>query len=126
MKPENENLIRDLLEDDSRRENILHAGTRILRRRRQWRAVRGGATVLGIILAVTVLWLRRETSRALPAQLANAAPKSSTVSQVQALTDDELLALFPNTPVGLASLPDGKKRLIFPRPGDEAKFITRL
>jgi hypothetical protein len=34
--------------------------------------------------------------------------------------------LFPNTPVGLASLPDGKKRLIFPRPGDEQRFITKL
>ena len=126
MKPENENLIRDLLEDDSRRENILHAGTHILRRRRQWRAVRRGAAVLGLILAVTVFWLRHETPRALPAQITKANPKSPTVSQVHALTDDELLALFPNTPVGLASLPDGKKRLIFPRRGDEAKFITRL
>jgi hypothetical protein len=126
MKPENENLIRDLLDDDSRRESILHAGAGILRRRRQWRMVRQGVAVLALILAVTVFWLRRETPRALPAQVANAAPKSSPVSQVHALTDDELLALFPNTPVGLASLPNGKKRLIFPRPGDEAKFITRL
>lgn len=126
MKPENENLIRDLLDDDSRRENILLAGARILHRRRQWRAVRHGAAVLGLILAVTIVWLRRETPRAVPVQVSKADPKSSNVSQVHALTDDELLALFPNTPVGLASLPDGKKRLIFPRPGDEAKFITRL
>jgi hypothetical protein len=46
--------------------------------------------------------------------------------QAQSLTDDQLLGFFPNTPVGLATLPDGKKLLIFPRPGDEARFITRL
>ncbi len=53
-------------------------------------------------------------------------PLASSGSQVGSLTDDELLALFPNTPVGLATLSNGKKRLIFPRPGDEARFITRL
>jgi hypothetical protein len=49
-----------------------------------------------------------------------------STQQPQSLTDDELLALFPNTPVGLATLADGKKRLIFPRSGDEQKFVTRL
>jgi len=53
-----------------------------------------------------------------------AKPVAST--QPHSLTDDELLALFPNTPVGLATLPDGKKLLIFPRPGDEKRFVTRL
>lgn len=126
MKPENENLIRDLLEHDSRRENTLIAGAGILRRRRQWRAVRQGGALLALALGVMIFSLRRETPRALPIQIAKAAPKPSSVSQVHALTDDELLGLFTNTPVGLASLPDGKKRLIFPRRGDEAKFITRL
>jgi len=37
-----------------------------------------------------------------------------------------LLALFPDTPVALATLSDGSKRLIFPRPGDDQKFVTRL
>ena len=60
-------------------------------------------------------------------------PKTSTVNIVhtapepviRALTDDELLALFPDTPVGLATLEDGKKRLIFPRPGDEERYVSK-
>jgi hypothetical protein len=47
------------------------------------------------------------------------------MSHVQEISDDELLALFPGTPVGLAKV-NGKQRLIFPRPGDEARFIERL
>jgi len=42
------------------------------------------------------------------------------------MTDDELLALFPDTPVGLIQTADSRKRLIFPQPGDEEKFITKL
>jgi hypothetical protein len=42
------------------------------------------------------------------------------------LSDEELLALFPDTPVGLATMADGKKRLVFPRPEDEAKFVSHL
>jgi hypothetical protein len=55
-------------------------------------------------------------------------PPTKPVASIQprSLTDDELLALFPNTPVGLATLPDGKKLLIFPRPGDEKRFVIRL
>jgi hypothetical protein len=126
MKPENENLIRDLLNDDSRRAGTLLASAGILRRRRQWRVVRPSAALLAAVVGVMVFWLRREAPRPLPAQVAKAVAKPSATTQVHALTDDELLGLFTNTPVGLASLPDGKKRLIFPRPGDEAKFITRL
>lgn len=44
----------------------------------------------------------------------------------QSLTDTELLALFPDTPVVLATLNNGQKKLIFPRPGDEARFVSRL
>lgn len=126
MKPEKQNLIHELLGEDSSREAILLAGSRVLRRRRHWRAVRRGAAVLALIAVAAGLALRKETSRRPGSQLAVANSKSSPVSQVHALTDDELLGLFPNTPVGLASTSDGKKRLIFPRPGDEQKFITRL
>jgi hypothetical protein len=59
------------------------------------------------------------------AQSGPAEPGSPPV-RVQYLTDDELLALFPDTPVGLIKTADGRKRLIFPRPGDEEKFITHL
>ena len=37
---------------------------------------------------------------------------------------DELLALFPDTPVGLITTADGRKRLIFPHPGDEQRLIA--
>jgi hypothetical protein len=125
MKPEKQYLIRDLLDEDSNREATLLAGTRILRCRRQWRAVRQGGAVLVMVAIVAVLALRKETPR--PVSVARAIPVPVVPeTKVSALTDDELLALFPNTPVALASLPDGKKRLIFPRAGDERKFITRL
>jgi hypothetical protein len=124
MKPENENLIRDLMNDDSRRENTLLAGSRVMRRRRQLRAARPGAVLLALVVCAAMLWMKRESVRSLPAPVAKTVPLPAI--QVHALTDDELLALFPNTPVGLASLPDGKKRLIFPRPGDEQRFITKL
>jgi hypothetical protein len=75
-------------------------------------------------MVVVVLALRKE--KPAPSRVASIAPQASAVTQVRALSDDELLSLFPNTPVALASLPDGKKRLFFPRPGDEQKFITRL
>jgi hypothetical protein len=68
---------------------------------------------------------RQETH--LPSVQASSPPAKSVAStQSHSLTDDKLLALFPNTPAGLATLPDGKKLLIFPRPGDEKRFVTRL
>jgi hypothetical protein len=126
MKPEKENLLHDLLEEDACRQAILLAGGHALRRRRHLRAAMQGAGILAVIAFMTVFCLRKENSHPGAAQVAKVAPKVPPVSQVRALTDDELLALFPNTPVGLASLADGKKRLIFPRPGDEERFITRL
>jgi hypothetical protein len=126
MKPEKQNLIRDVLDEDSNREATLHAGAGILRRRRQWRAVRRGAGVLAALALATALLLKKETPQPVVPQVAGLVPKAASITKVQALSDDELLGLFPGTPVALASLPDGKKRLIFPRPGDEQKFITRL
>lgn len=126
MKPEKQNLIRDLLDEDSNREATLHAGAQILRRRRQWRAVRRGTGMLAVAVLAAVLVLKNETPKPAASRVAEAGPKAEPVTQVKALSDDELLALFPNTPVALASLPNGQKRLIFPRAGDEQKFITRL
>jgi hypothetical protein len=40
------------------------------------------------------------------------------------VTDAELLGMFPETPVGLATLKNGTKRLIFPRPGDQERFMA--
>jgi hypothetical protein len=125
MKPEKQRLIHDLLGGDGRRDATLLAGAQVLRRRRNRRtAARGLALALALVVSGVGLErmnLPRQSDRSVvPASVA------SEPAQPHALTDDELLALFPNTPVGLATLSDGKKRLIFPRPGDEQRFITRL
>jgi hypothetical protein len=127
MKPDKQRLLNELLDGEpgSHRTATLLAGGRILRRRRHWRAaVRVGSCVL--VLAVAGFWLKpanpTKPTSAVPLQ-ASVAPKEPGP---EVLTDDQLLALFPNTPVALAPLADGKKRLIFPRPEDERKFVIRL
>ena len=123
MKREKEELIQELLSDDVRRSDTLAAGGRILRRRRQWRVA--SQTLAILVVATAGLWLATQK----PEQTAQApvlTVKAPATETATALTDEELLALFPNTPVGLAKLPSGKKILIFPRPGDEQRFITRL
>jgi len=122
MKPEKQNLIHDLLDQESSREATLAAGSRILRQRRHWRTARYVVALVTLVAVSTVVYLTKDVSRSQASQTA----KPASTPQVQALTDDQLLALFPNTPVGLASLSNGKKRLIFPRPGDEHRFIKRL
>jgi len=126
MKPEKQHLIGDLLEADSRREETLLAGARILRRRRHWRAARQVGAVAAVALATTMLWMKDEMPGPAPAQVAKMVPKSAPKTQVEALTDDQLLSLFPKTPVGLVPLANGKKRLIFLRAGDERRLITKL
>jgi hypothetical protein len=126
MKPEKQQLIQDLLGDESRRETTLLAGSRILRRRRHWRAAARG---LALSLVVTAAVLSLEQMKSRPPSVQTSSPVSTPTASVQprCLTDDELLAVFPtNTPIGLATLADGKKRLIFPRPGDEKRFLIRL
>lgn len=126
MKPEKQQLIQDLLGDESRHEATLLAGARILRRRRHWRVVTRGLA-LAVVVTATILSLEQMKSR--PPSIQTSSPVSTPAASVQprSLTDEELLAIFPtNTPVGLATLADGKKRLIFPRPGDEQRFVIRL
>ena len=125
MKPEKQQLIHDLLAGENRRETTLLAGEKILRRRRHWR-VAWRTFALIMLTAATVLLVEQSRQRPTLAQIAPPETKSSPPLQAQSLTDEQLLSLFPNTPVGLATLPNGKKLLIFPRPGDAAKFITRL
>jgi hypothetical protein len=128
MKPEKQQLIQDLLSSDARREITLLAGAQILRRRRHWRAAGRGFVVVSpffLLFTIAVLWFFQKQSPP-PHPMMMSATKSPAPIQVHSLTDDELLALFPNTPVGLVTLSDGRKRLIFPRPGDEQRFITRL
>jgi len=124
MKPEERTLIHDLLdgEQEARREATLKAGGRILRHRR-WKRMAARGSALASIVAIAAVFVHQQTARTHQTPIAAAAPSPS--GPVRSLTDDELLALFPNTPVGLATI-DGKKRLIFPRAGDEERFVTRL
>ena len=123
MKPEKRHLMGDLLDEGqaARREATFLAGGRLLRRKR-WRRVALRSFAVAALLGAAVFSIPRPTPP--PALVIAAAPAAS--NQPKSLTDDELLALFPDTPVALASLENGKKRLIFPRPGDEKKFVTKL
>jgi hypothetical protein len=124
MKPEKQQLLNDLLGDESRSESTLLATGKILRRRRRWRAASQIFAVL-LLATATVLLVAQNRPRQPLAQ--NSSPaKDATPPAAQSLTDEQLLSLFPDTPVALATLPNGKKLLIFPRPGDEAKFVKRL
>src|ERR1017187_6293255 len=125
MKPEKQQLIQDLLDDESRRDATLLVLRRIRRHPRDWRAATRGLA-LALVVTAAVLSLEQKKSRPPSVQASLPPAKSVASTQPHSLTDDELLALFPNTPVGLATLPDGKKLLIFPRPGDEKRFVTRL
>lgn len=122
MRPEKRHLIHELLDGQrhARREVTLLAGGRILRRRRRWRLAFRGFTVVALLAlaALSSQYLVRSPGRPVASQ-PPAAP-------VPSLTDAELLALFPDTPVGLITLENGKKRLIFPRPGDQERFVKHL
>jgi hypothetical protein len=125
MKPEKQQLIHDLLDGESRREATLLTTAKILRRRRHWRAVGRTFALVAIAgMAVTLMQLSNRQPR--PAHTSTTTAQSSAPFPAKSLTDDELLGLFPNTPVGLATLPNGKKLLLFPRPGDEARFVIKL
>ena len=123
MKPEKRILLDDVI-GHGRREAILLAGGKILRWRRVKRAAARSLAILAVaVLAAVAIHQKRPVP--VVAQSDAAKPGLQPI-RVQYLTDDELLALFPNTPVGLIKTADGRTRLIFPRPGDEEKFITRL
>ena len=130
MNPEKQRLIHDLLNDggnESRQAETLLAGGRALRRRRHARQAMQTLAVLGIAALVAIcLPRRRAVESSVVANTSKAPAAVAAAAEIQRLSDDELLALFPDTPVGLATLSDGRKRLIFPRPGDEARLVTRL
>ena len=123
MTPEKRHLVHSLLDEerDIRREATLLAGKRILRRKR-WRRAALRTFEYVILLGIASFSMQRLLAPKAPYLTAHPAPQAPII---HALTDDELLALFPDTPVGLATLEDGKKRLIFPRPGDEERYVSK-
>ncbi len=98
------------------------AGGRILRWRRRRRVAVQCLAVLAIVGVVALSLDKIKTPPTPPVAIATPPPPA----QKGELTDEQLLALFPKTPVGLATLENGKKRLIFPHPGDEERLITHL
>jgi hypothetical protein len=126
MNPEKRHLIHELLDPqrDAHGEAILLAAGRTLRRRRRRRWVVRHLTAV-TILTLLAFSLARLVPRHSPMTTVPA-PLPADESSAQELTDAELLDLFPDTPVGLVTLDNGAKRLIFPRPGDEARFVKSL
>lgn len=125
MKPEKQQLLHDLLADEDQRQVTLLAGGQILCQRRRWRALRRFAALLLAMTGLVLFLVEKNSHQSNPAPSMTAAKPQSLV-EPQVLNDNELLSLFPNTPVGLATLPNGKKLLIFPRPEDEKRFFTRI
>jgi hypothetical protein len=79
-----------------------------------------------ILVVATTLLVKTHKRPQTLAQVSRPANLPAAAPQARELTDEQLLSLFPNTPVGLATLPNGKKLLLFLRPADAAKYATRL
>lgn len=124
MKPEKRRLLHDVLDEagDNRRAATLVAGGRLLRRKRGWRTTFHALATMMLLVLAGVSFQRSMAPRSTIQAGGSPVPATSA----QGLTDAELLALFPETPVGLATLENGRKQLIFPRPGDEDRFIKRM
>lgn len=125
MKPEKRRLIHDLMDDAPhvRREVTLLAGGRVLRWRRRQRVAMQCLAVLAV-LGITALCFER--MRPVQPKTASAVATPTIHPAKASLTDEELLALFPKTPVALATLEKGKKRLIFLHRDDEERLLKRL
>jgi len=126
MNPEKQSLIENLISHDDpsgQRMAALRAGVRVLRVRRWKRRAAFGLSG-SALLCLLILGLWHASGPKLK-EIVTVKPVVPPEPQIQKLTDNELLALFPDTPVGLVAVGEGK-RLIFLRPGDEERFITRL
>ncbi len=131
MNLENRQLLHDLLDGQdaaAARNIVLEAGLLALRRKRHVRYLtRTLAAAACVGLAVLAITRESAPHSPLPQPGDRLATKRSpqAVFHVKEITDKELLALFPDTPVGLAKV-NGKELLIFPRPGDEKRFVMRF
>ena len=130
MNSKHDRLLQDLRRDEAaeRRAAVLNSGGRVLRHRRIKRSAIWSLATL--VVLGTLAYQARTLFSPAPPQIARhtepgtAAPKP--VAGVQKLSDEELLALFPSTPVALVKLTDGHQKLLFLRPEDEAKYVGKL
>ena len=102
---------------DFRRTSLEHA-LKSLRRQRRWRTVRAGAAA-SLTLLLVCLFLFHRPAKAPVRQIVFSPPRPSAVpapptrtAEVKFITDDELLALFPDRPVALIGKP-GHQQLVF-------------
>jgi len=121
MKPsEQKKLLKEILQGEDLRDfqqaSLEHGLTCLRQRRRRGYLLRAGA--LAAVLSVATLGLLLKPHRAAQRDSSTAqlppAPQSSPVaaSPVKFISDDELLALFPNRQVALIGKP-GQQRLVF-------------
>jgi hypothetical protein len=122
MNSEKDRLLNDLLKDGeaARREATLLAGGQRMRHRR-WK--HAAARTLIVILVITVPMIALYRRAAPPPRRFSAAP--ALRPPVRYLTDEQLLSLFTNTPVGLAKI-GNRTVLIFPHPGDKERFVGKF
>jgi len=125
MKRDKQHLLDDLLNESGSthlRNSVLSQAHGLLRRKRRRAALTQSLALLAMFGCALVVW--RGIWRPSPPAAPGFAPVASAPPSHR-LTDQELLNLFPDTPVGLATV-DGKQRLIFLNPADEERFITRF
>lgn len=112
MKTPDRQLFNDLF-PDAQREVTLRRAARVLRRRRIVRRMAVALPPLLAAAAALVVAVRPGPPEAPPAK-----------PGPRALTDDQLLAMFPGVPRAIVTV-NGQKRLVFPRPADAARYVGR-
>jgi len=120
MLPSNEKpLLAEVLDDARLRETSLAAGLTVLRRTRRLRATgRVVAWAVAPMLATALLVMcvnqarRDPAAEDFPRAPAAAAPTTIAGTSIRVLSDDELLAMFPDRPVALVGAP-GQQQLVF-------------
>jgi hypothetical protein len=118
MKPEeHQRLLKAILAEedasDFQQTSLEHGLTLLGRQRRRRYLMRSGALVAVLCLATLELvkWHSTEHRDGPNPQLSSTT-QPAIVPQVKFISDDELLALFPNRPVALIGKP-GQQRLVF-------------
>lgn len=117
MKPNDRNLLDDLI-PSSHRDTTLRRGTKALQRRRFIRRASQSAAVASIALVAFVL----ATHKPIPAPAPVIASPGTT--KPASLTDSQLMALFPGVPKALMTV-NGQKRLVFLRTADAVRYVGR-
>ena len=126
MRPEKEKLLGDLWEGrDARRDATLSGARRILRRRRWVRRANSAGLVLVTLLLICAGFYFGHPSRNRNLEDFQTSVRAKEPA-CEMLTDEQLLALFPGTPMGVIKAKDGRSRLVFFRSQDEARYVTKF